>query len=196
MEVLTPVLPRMSEYVSHYERHKNKDDNFVYMESGRTWDKVYELVKEEINEFWPEKKSCKVRLASTKKLRSYFLMLKHTSHKKVKCNICSILTILGHTEEREAHHKRAENFQNHLAKDSKTKHCFIFDLQQVQPLLFLWVSKAFYFYHRQTWLFNLDTNNTKSKRASMYIWIETTASRGSREITSCFDKFLKEQVLK
>ena len=45
----------MSEYVSHYERHKNKDDNFVYMESGRTWDKVYELVKEEINEFWPEK---------------------------------------------------------------------------------------------------------------------------------------------
>ena len=64
-------------------------------------------------------------------------MLKHTSHKKVKCNICSILTILGHTEEREAHHKRAENFQNHLAKDSKRKHCFTFDLLQVQPLLFL-----------------------------------------------------------
>ena len=30
----------------------------------------------------------------------------------------------------------------------------------------------------------------------MYIWTETTASRSSREITSCFDKFLKEQVLK
>ena len=30
----------------------------------------------------------------------------------------------------------------------------------------------------------------------MYIWTETTASQGSREITSCLDKFLEEQVLK
>ena len=30
----------------------------------------------------------------------------------------------------------------------------------------------------------------------MYIWTETTAARGSREITSYLDKFLKEQVLK
>ena len=30
----------------------------------------------------------------------------------------------------------------------------------------------------------------------MYIWTETTVSQGSREIKSCLDKFLKEQVLK
>ena len=30
-EVLTSVLTRMSKYVSHYERHKNKDDSFVYI---------------------------------------------------------------------------------------------------------------------------------------------------------------------
>ena len=56
MKVLTSGLTRMPKYVSHYEQHKNKGDNFVYMEPGCTWDKVYELVKEEINEFPAEKK--------------------------------------------------------------------------------------------------------------------------------------------
>ena len=62
----------MSEYVSHYERHKNKDDNFVYMESGRTWDKVYELVKEEINEFWPEKKKLQSQTCFYEKVKELF----------------------------------------------------------------------------------------------------------------------------
>ena len=106
----------------------------------------------------------------------------------------SILTILGHTKEREAHQKRAENFQNQLAKDSKKIHCFTFDLQQAQPLPFIRVNKEFY--HRKTWLFNFGPNYTKHNQASMYIWTETTAARGSQEITSYLDKFLKEQVLK
>ena len=83
VELLTSVLTRMPKYVVQYEWHKNKDDNFAYMEPGCTWDKVYELVKEEIS-FWLKKikQSYQVRLCSMKKLRSYFLMLKHTSHQK------------------------------------------------------------------------------------------------------------------
>ena len=53
--------------------------------------------------------SYQVRFGSMKKLRSYFLMLKHQPSKNM-CNTCCILTILGHTEEREAHQKRVKNF--------------------------------------------------------------------------------------
>ena len=60
MEALTSVLIRMPKYVSHYEWHKNKDDNFVYMEPGCTWGKVYKLVKEELNEFPAEKNTIKL----------------------------------------------------------------------------------------------------------------------------------------
>ena len=60
MEVLTSVLTRMPKYVSHYEWHENKDDKIVYMEPGCTWDKVYELIKEEINEFPAEKNKQKL----------------------------------------------------------------------------------------------------------------------------------------
>ena len=127
-------------------------------------------------------------------VKELFLHVKTHQPSKDKCITCSILNILGHTEEREAHQKRAENFQNQLAKDSEKKHCFTFDLQQVHLLLFIRVNKTFY--HRKTWLFNFGTNYTKPNQASTYLWTETTASRGSREITSCIDKFLKEQVLK
>ena len=63
VEALTSVLTRMSKYVSHYEQHKNKDENFVYMEPGCTWNKVYDLVKKEKNEF-PAKKKNKPKLPS------------------------------------------------------------------------------------------------------------------------------------
>ena len=158
--------------MSHYERHKNRDDNFVYTEPGCTWDKVYKLAKEEVNEFPAVKNKPKLpsQTWSYEKVKELFPHVKLHQPSKDMCSTCSKLTILGHTEEREAHQKRAENFRKQLAKDSTKKHCFAFDLQQVQSLPFIWVNKAFY--RRKTWLFIFGTNYTKPKQASMYISTE------------------------
>ena len=105
------------------------------LEPGCMWDKVYELVKKEINEFPAEKNKPKLPSQTWfyEKFKKLFPYVKTHQPSKDKCNTCSILTILGHTKEREAHQKRAENFQNQLAKDSKKIHCFTFDLQQDNP---------------------------------------------------------------
>ena len=64
-------------------------------------------------------------------------------------------------------------------------------MQQVQPLPLVRENKSFY--NRKMWLYNLGTNN--GKKASMFLWTEIIASRGSREITSCLYKYFKECLL-
>ena len=82
------------------------------MEPGCTWDKVYELVKEEINEFPAEKNKPKLpsQIWFYEKVKELFPHVKTHQPSKNMCNTCCILTILGHTEEREAHQKRVKNF--------------------------------------------------------------------------------------
>ena len=54
MEKLQYVQVKLLKYILHHKREKDKDDNTVYLETGLTWDKVYELVKEECGEMVKE----------------------------------------------------------------------------------------------------------------------------------------------
>ena len=187
MEKLTYVLKKLPKYVSHYEREKNKDNNLLYLEPDLTWDKVYDLVKEEVGD------------AVTKfpkmtwfyeKVDTLFPHVKTHTPSTDKCNTCSLLTLQEKTEERNAHQELANSFQKQLKEDTQKENCFTFDLQQVQPLPFIKENKAFY--NRKTWLYNLGTHSTE---ASMFLWTEVMASRGAREITSCIYKYLNEYFL-
>ena len=60
-----------------------KDAKIVYMEPGCTWDKVYELIKEEINEFPAEKNKQKLPSQTWfyEKIKEIFHVKTHQSSK-------------------------------------------------------------------------------------------------------------------
>ena len=70
---------------------------------------------------------------------------------------------------------------DHGEKEEVLAACF--DLQQTLPAPKLSSSMAYY--KRKLWVYNLGIVNMKTKKATMYIWDEATAKRGSIEIASC-----------
>ena len=190
MEKLGEILTRLPKYTSHYQREINKDDNLVYLEPSLDWSKVYDLLKEEVEEEAEEVKVPKIDWLY-QKVNALFPHIKTHTPTKDKCNTCSLFTLQEKLDERDAHQDLAKAFGEQLTADSKKKNFFCFDLQQVQPLPLIKENKSFY--SRKMWLYNLGTNN--GKKASMFIWTEIVASRGAREVTSCLYKFLNEHLI-
>ena len=192
MKTLSEVLIKLPKYISHYHREKDqdKDDNIVYLEPSLTWKKVYEILEEEVGEK-SEEVGEDLKLPRIdwfyQKVNELFPHIKTHTPSKDKCNTCSILTLQEKLEERDAHQDLARTFQKQLDKDAKKEEFFCFDLQQVQPLPLVRVNKSFY--NRKMWLYNLGTNN--GKQATLFLWTEIIASRGSREITSCLNKYME-----
>ena len=109
-----------------------------------------------------------------------------------KCNTCSVLSLQGKKEEQKAQQDKAHRFREQLKNDMTLENCITFHLEQVQPLPFIRENKAFY--NRKTWLYNLGIHETKTNKAFMYIWTETIASQGSREIASCLYSSLSNNL--
>ena len=64
-----------------------------------------------------------------------------------------------------------------------------FDLKQSLPTPK--ISTNVVFYKRQMWTYNFGVHDCSTDKGYMYMWPESTASRGSKEITSCLNKHLQ-----
>ena len=190
---LIDVVKRLPKYVSHYSRGKETTDNSVYLEPDCQWNKVYDLVSEEL--------TLDIKMASKawfyRKVGQLFPHVKAHTPSTDKCNTCSLLKLQGKTVELELHQTKADEMREKLDEDLHGKiKTVTFDLQQVQALPFIRENKAFY--HRKTWLYTCGVHEGNDKnQANMFIWPETMASRGAREIASTMYKYLnlnKEEI--
>ena len=112
MEKLSDILKRLPKYVSHYQREKNKDDNIVYVEPHLNWQKVHEMLQEELGE---DVKAPGINWFY-EKVNTLFPHVKTHTPTTDKCNTCSILTLQEKLEEREAHQELAETFQKKASR--------------------------------------------------------------------------------
>ena len=88
----------------------------------------------------------------------------------------------------EHQHKASQGYLQLRANTEATKdtgdHTLLtFDLMQNLPVPTL--THGSMFYSRQLWVYNFGVHNTTTGTASMYMWNEAIASRGSDEICSC-----------
>lgn len=113
----------------------------------------------------------------------------------IQANEENITTVLQDLKIKlELHQRRAAAMQEDLKReteDAKVNHNKIvisFDLQQTLPTPLLTVGQAFYL--RKAWTYNLGVHNCGDGQATMYMWTEDVAKRGSEEIASCLLNYL------
>ena len=100
------------------------------------------------------------------------------------------------TAEWELHKCKAERAYHQLQEDTASckASCDVdmitFDLEQTLPTPSLTTNVVFY--KTQLWTYNLGIHSCKDGRATMHMWDESTASRGSEEVGSCLMKYLRE----
>ena len=93
------------------------------------------------------------------------------------------------------HHCKAERAYQQLKEDtalsqaSEDVDMITFDLQQSLPTPKL--ATNIVFYKRQMWTYNLGIHDCSNAKAFMFMWPESTASRGSQEVCSCVMKYLR-----
>ena len=97
--------------------------------------------------------------------------------------------------QKEDHLRRAENFYSslrtntRLAKLNSHIATVTFDFQQNLPLPHIPVGQVFYMH--QLWLYVFGVHECGANRAAMYCWPEFIAAKGSSEVVSCLDNFLR-----
>lgn len=187
-------------FKSHYSRAQNP--NRRYLTISLNLKKMYQLYTEKCS----EAKRPPVRL-------SYYRMLFNTRfnlsfHKPYSdtCNTCDKLNnIIKHSDQEQDIQDAVEKKKNHLTKaeaarnnknkileiadTSRNRVAIVFDLQKTLPTPLLTCSKVYYL--RQLWTYNLCVHNLATKQATMFMWSECEASRGSQDIMSCLLKFIQ-----
>ena len=76
-----------------------------------------------------------------------------------------------------------------LAKEDATVACLSFDFKQNLPLPHIPTSDIFYL--RQLWVYVFGLHNCGTNDASMYVWPESVARRGSNEVVSCLHQYFQ-----
>ena len=93
------------------------------------------------------------------------------------------------------HQRQAERGYQQLKEDAAMSKArsdvdmLTFDLQQSLPTPK--ISTNIVFYKRQMWTYNFGAHDCSNDKGFMYMWPESIASRGSREIISCLNKHLQ-----
>ena len=77
-----------------------------------------------------------------------------------------------------------------MCKAKDTVDMITFDLQQSLPTPK--ISTNIVFYKRQMWTYNFGVHDCSNDMGSMYMWLESIASRGSKEVISCLNKHLQK----
>lgn len=76
-----------------------------------------------------------------------------------------------------------------IAKNNQESYACRIDLQKALPFPVLTVSDAYY--KRNLYCYNFGVPDFEKDSGFFYVWNETTAERGSQEISSCLLKHLK-----
>ena len=98
--------------------------------------------------------------------------------------------------EKQTHIHAAQEFYTELractemARESENVGCLTFDFEQNLPLPHIPINNIFYL--RQLWVYVFGIHDCSSNNASMYVWPESTARRGSNEVTSCLHHYLRD----
>lgn len=93
--------------------------------------------------------------------------------------------------ESQLHHMKADVAYKELAENGRDPNyvTLCMDLQQVlfSPTL----THSHVYYQRQYSTYNFNIHNMSTNKANMYLWHETVAKRGSKEIGSCILKYVQ-----
>nr|XP_022906720.1 uncharacterized protein LOC111418411 isoform X1 [Onthophagus taurus] len=99
--------------------------------------------------------------------------------------------------QKDVHLRKAEKARSEkddakkLAKDNATTvKAICFDLEKTLPTPVLTCSKVYYL--RQLWTYNFAVHDLANNQASMFMWHEGEASRGSQEIGSCLIRYVQQ----
>lgn len=188
-------------YVSHYSRENNPDR--VYLDH----DINISILYKDFYVLWCQEKQ--IEPVKEDRYRRIFCSKFNIGFKLPKVDTCATCDEHNNLIEAnkgnlvvcqdlkiklELHQRRAAAMQNDLkqeAEDAKLNHNKIvitFDMQQTLPTPLLTVGEAFYL--RKAWTYNLGVHNCGDGQATMYMWTEDIAKRGSEEVASCLLKHL------
>lgn len=187
---------------SHYSRKSNP--NVRYLSGDLNIRKMYDLFREKCEEegtLVPVKESY-YRTVFTEEYN-----LRFRKPRSDTCDTCDRLKMESKTaadnttkQQKEAmlrlHQARAEKAYVQLkedtdrAKGDPTVVCLCFDLQQALPTPLL--ATGVVFYKRQLYTYNFCIHNTATNEATMFMWSEDVAGRGSEEIASCVGIYIEK----
>lgn len=194
VKAVTEFLKKFPKYVSHYS-----NNNKCYFPPNLTKAKLYNIYKLE-NE---DSVSYNV---FNKKLDEFNVSF--YKPKKDTCSRCDEYkaAISNQDVSEERRKKMEEEHQEHLKRASEARKLlknteqlcrtqaenlvFTFDMEKTQPMPHINTSVAFY--KRQLWLYNLGINNRATNKATMCIWTEVEAKRGSNEVGSSLLAYLQD----
>lgn len=191
-------------YESHYS-NKNTNSNKKYLSPYLTIRRMYREYCLKCN--FERKKPL-----TEAKFRSIFNTQFNLSFARLKvdtCRKCDTFTALsqsqshGSLQRMNIEQKKSEHLQlvektknefhqtvEYASNPENKTEVYTFDLQRALEMPVLQTSEVYYM--RQLWLYNLGIYDEVRKTAYMYVWNESTASRGSQEIASClFKHFMK-----
>ena len=191
-------------YTSHYSRAKNP--NRLYLSPDLNLSKMYEMYENHCCEERIEKPVSQhvFRRIFNEKFNLSF----HPPHQDT-CKTCDELQVQigGCTNEAEkcrltasleVHHRMADSARECLRQDTaasksdSTLTTITFDLQKTLPTPVL--TTGICYYKRQLWTYNLGVHNMEDDMGYMYLWNESTASRGPDEIASALMHHVKNYV--
>ena len=192
---------------SHYSRARNPHRRYMEADGGSI-PMLYGLYLSWMADEHPEEETVKRSFYHHIFTKKYNIVFKRPVTDK--CNNCDILEKAirntkdskGDTRELQdllnTHKEAAEIPRNILANHETVKpnkngnmRCIAMDLQQTLPLPRLNANAAFY--KTKLWLFNFCIHDINNDKSWMFLWDETTASRGADEIGSCLIKWLNIQ---
>ncbi|CAG9763534.1 unnamed protein product [Ceutorhynchus assimilis] len=194
-------------YVSHYSRKKNPSR--VYLDHDIS---ISGLYKDFYIDWCREKNITPVKEDKYRRIFCNEYNIGFKLPKSDTCLTCDSMKIAIQTAtankneedlnrlklELELHHRRAEAMSNNMKEEVKSVKqtnrkvlVIAFDLQQTLPTPSLTVGPAFYL--RKAWTYNLGIHDCISGQASMFMWTEATAKRGSEEIASILLKYLSSR---
>jgi hypothetical protein len=188
---------------SHYSRAKSPYRK--YLPSGLNINSLYSLYSEWMSEKHPE-----IEKVSPHYYRDIFNQNFNIGFEPPKSDTCAfcdriendIKLCTDDTRKRELNVQKEVHLRRSMAvhkllkklKDDTNEECEVlcFDLQQTLPTPKLTTSVQYY--KRKLWTYNFCVHDVKTGRATMYLWNETTAKRGSIEICNCLMNYIEKQT--
>ena len=187
----------MTKYQSHYS-----DSGRLYVPPGENGSSLFDAYKKSVTN--PVCEDTFRRF-----LRSYDVSF--YVPRSDTCSKCDVFKVSADSARKEGDVEKAEALEtDHMEHLYKAKYsrealneakkglrsdtlAFSFDLEKTLPLPYLRTSVAFY--SRCLWVYNLGINILSENKGIMCMWEETSSKRGSQEVASSVEEFLRTRNL-